>query len=75
MPRFRPDFTCFWSSRDPDQQFGPLDWMRQRRADPEGGSKLFATHQMQAELQLRSRKLLPSPVLMVDSMEKTPDSQ
>ncbi len=51
-----------------------LDWMPQPRADTEGGLTLFAALQAQAGLQLTSRKL-PSPILVVDSMEKTPDSQ
>jgi uncharacterized protein (TIGR03435 family) len=51
-----------------------LDWMPQPRADTEGGQTLFAALQNQAGLQLTSRKL-PSEVLVVDSMEKTPESQ
>lgn len=51
-----------------------LDWMPQPRADTEGGLTLFAALQAQAGLQLTSRKLA-SPVLVIDSMEKTPDSQ
>ncbi|HXE64890.1 MAG TPA: TIGR03435 family protein [Bryobacteraceae bacterium] len=51
-----------------------LDWMPQPRADTEGGLTLFAALQAQAGLQLTSRKL-PSPVLVVDSMKKTPESQ
>jgi uncharacterized protein (TIGR03435 family) len=51
-----------------------LDWMPQPRADTEGGLTLFAALQAQAGLQLTSRKL-PSPVLVVDSMEKAPESQ
>ncbi|HVV45097.1 MAG TPA: TIGR03435 family protein [Bryobacteraceae bacterium] len=51
-----------------------LDWMPQPRADAEGGQTLFAALQTQAGLQLTSRKL-PSEVLVVDSMEKMPESQ
>lgn len=51
-----------------------LDWMPQPRADTEGGLTLFAALQAQAGLQLTSRKL-SSPVLVIDSMEKTPESQ
>jgi len=48
--------------------------MPQPRADTEGGLTLFAALQAQAGLQLTSRKL-SSPVLVIDSMEKTPESQ
>lgn len=48
-----------------------LDWMPQPRAETDGGLTLFAALQAQAGLQLTSRKL-PSPVLVVDSIEKTP---
>jgi len=51
-----------------------LDWMPQPRADTEGGLTLFAALQAQAGLQSSSRKL-PSSVLVVDSMDKTPESQ
>jgi uncharacterized protein (TIGR03435 family) len=48
--------------------------MPEPRADTEGGLTLFAALQAQAGLQLTSRKL-PSPVLVVDSMDKIPESQ
>jgi uncharacterized protein (TIGR03435 family) len=51
-----------------------LDWMPQPRVDTDGGLTLFAALQAQAGLQLTSRKM-PSSVLVVDKIEKTPDSQ
>lgn len=51
-----------------------VDWIPQPRADAEGGQTLFAPLQSQAGLQLTSRKL-PSTVLVVDSIKKTPESQ
>jgi uncharacterized protein (TIGR03435 family) len=51
-----------------------FDWTPQPRADAEGGLTLFAALQAQAGLQLNSRKL-PSAVLVVDSMDKMPESQ
>lgn len=51
-----------------------LDWMPQPRVETDGGLTLFAALQAQAGLQLTSRKM-PSSVLVVDSIEKTPDSQ